>query len=106
VFLSFRFPNQNPLYAFPLPNTRYVPRPSHSRFFHPNDIGYFRYYGLFLWFQLTLLSVGHGWRRRGGLTISGVPRCCLHLSELCAVLFCLFSNGDDICDTARGSPLN
>ena len=30
----------------------------------------------------------------------------LHLSELCAVLFCLFSNGDQNCDTARGSPLN
>jgi len=30
----------------------------------------------------------------------------LHLSELCAVLFSLFLNGDHNCDTARGSPLN
>jgi len=27
--LSFRFPYQNPLYASPLPHTRYMPRPSH-----------------------------------------------------------------------------
>jgi len=26
--LSFRFPNQNPVYASPLPHTRYMPRPS------------------------------------------------------------------------------
>jgi len=26
-FLSFRFPNQNPVYASPLPHTRYKPRP-------------------------------------------------------------------------------
>jgi hypothetical protein len=38
--LSFRFPHQNPLYASPLPHTRYMPRPSHSsRFYHPNNIG-------------------------------------------------------------------
>ena len=104
VFLSFRFPHQNPLYAFPLSHTLYMPRPSHSWFYHPNDIGYFRYYGLFLWFQLTLLSVGDGWGRRRGLTISGIPRCCTCQS---CVLFCfLFLNGDQNCDTARGSPLN
>jgi len=28
--LSFRFPYQNPVYASPLPHTRYMPRPSHS----------------------------------------------------------------------------
>ena len=39
--LSLRFPLQNPLYASPLPHTRYKPRPSHSsRFCHPNDIGW------------------------------------------------------------------
>jgi len=37
--LSFRFPHQNPVYASPLPHTRYMPRLSHSsRFDHPNNI--------------------------------------------------------------------
>ena len=37
--LSLRFPHQNPVYASPLPHTRYMPRPSHSsRFYHPNVI--------------------------------------------------------------------
>ena len=39
--LSLSFPHQNPLYAPPLPNTRYVPRPSHSsRFYHPKNTGW------------------------------------------------------------------
>jgi len=39
-FLSFRFPHRNPVYAYPLPCTRYRPRPSHSsRFYYPNNIG-------------------------------------------------------------------
>jgi hypothetical protein len=30
---------QYPVYASPLPHTRYIPRPSHSsRFYHPNNI--------------------------------------------------------------------
>ena len=29
--LSLRFPHQNPVYASPLPHTRYIPRPSHPR---------------------------------------------------------------------------
>ena len=34
--LSLRFPHQNPVYASPLPHTRYVSRPSHSSlFYHP-----------------------------------------------------------------------
>ena len=38
--LSFRFPQQDPLYAFTFPHTRYMPRPSHSfRFTHPNNTG-------------------------------------------------------------------
>jgi len=38
-FLSLRFPHQNPVYASPLPHTRYMPRPSHSSiFYHPNNI--------------------------------------------------------------------
>ena len=38
--LSFRLPNQNPVYASSLPHTRYMPRPSHSsRFCHPYNIG-------------------------------------------------------------------
>ena len=38
--LSLRFPLQNPVYASPLPHTRYMPRPSHSsRFLQPNSIG-------------------------------------------------------------------
>ena len=37
--LSFRFPQQNHVYAFPLPHTRYMPLPSHSQFNHPNNIG-------------------------------------------------------------------
>ena len=37
--LSFRFRNQNPEYASPVPHTRYMPRPSHySRFYHPNKL--------------------------------------------------------------------
>ena len=33
--LSLRFPHQNPVYASPLPHTRYMPCPSHSsRFYH------------------------------------------------------------------------
>jgi hypothetical protein len=39
--LSFRFPQQNPVYASPLPHTRYMPRPFHSsRFNHPKNIGW------------------------------------------------------------------
>jgi hypothetical protein len=39
--LSLRFPHKNPVYAYPLHHTRYVPRPSHSsRFYHPNNIGW------------------------------------------------------------------
>ena len=38
--LSLRF-HQNPVYASPLPHTRYMPRPSHSsRFYHPKNIGW------------------------------------------------------------------
>ena len=38
--LSLRLPYLSPLYAFPLPHMRYMPRPSHSsRFYHPNNIG-------------------------------------------------------------------
>jgi len=38
--LSLRFPHQNPVYASPLPQTRYMARPSLSyRFHHPNNIG-------------------------------------------------------------------
>ena len=37
--LSLRFPHQNPAYASSLPNTCYVPRPSHfSPYNHPNNI--------------------------------------------------------------------
>jgi hypothetical protein len=36
----FRFPHQNPVYAFPLPHTCYMPRPSNSRFYHPNNTGW------------------------------------------------------------------
>jgi hypothetical protein len=38
--LSLRFPHQYPAYASPLPHTRYMPRPSHSRFYPPNNIGW------------------------------------------------------------------
>jgi len=35
------FPHKNPVYASPLPHTRYMPRLSHfSRFYHPNNIGW------------------------------------------------------------------
>jgi len=38
--LSLRFTQQNPVYASPLQNTRYMPRPSNSsRVDHPNNIG-------------------------------------------------------------------
>jgi len=37
--LSFRFPYQNPVHAYPLPYTRYKPRQSHYfRFYHKNNI--------------------------------------------------------------------
>ena len=37
---SFVVPHQNPVYASPLPHTRYMPRPPHSsRFYHANNIG-------------------------------------------------------------------
>ena len=38
--LSLGFPNQNSAHASPLTHTRYMPRPSHSRFNHPNNIGW------------------------------------------------------------------
>ena len=39
--LSFRFHHQYPLYASPLPHTRYMSRLSHySRFYHSNNIGW------------------------------------------------------------------
>jgi hypothetical protein len=38
--LSLRFPHQNPVYASPIPYTRYMSLPSHSsRFYHSNNIG-------------------------------------------------------------------
>ena len=37
--ISLRFPHQNPVHASPLPHTRYMPCPSHSRFYHLNNIG-------------------------------------------------------------------
>ena len=38
---SFRFSHQNPVYASPLPHTRYMSRSSHSsRFCHANNIGW------------------------------------------------------------------
>ena len=47
--LSLRFPHQNPVYASPLPHTRYMPRPSHSsRFYYPNNIGWAEYRSLTL----------------------------------------------------------
>jgi hypothetical protein len=38
--LSLSFPHQNPVYASPLPHTRYIPRLSHFRFYHPNSTGW------------------------------------------------------------------
>jgi len=39
--LSFRFSHQNPVYASPLPHTRYMPHPKYpSRFYHPHNIGW------------------------------------------------------------------
>jgi hypothetical protein len=39
--LSLRFPHLNPVYAFALPHTRYIPRPSHScRFYNPKTSYY------------------------------------------------------------------
>ena len=37
-FVSLRFSHQNPVYASPRHHTRYMPRPSHSPFYHPNNI--------------------------------------------------------------------
>ena len=39
--LSLRFSHLNPIYASPLPHTRYVPYSSHSSlFYHPKNIGW------------------------------------------------------------------
>jgi hypothetical protein len=38
--LSLRFPHQNPVYASRLPHTHYMPRPSHSRFYHSSNTGW------------------------------------------------------------------
>jgi len=39
--LSLRFPHWNPVHASPLPDTRYMPRPSQSsRFCNPHNIGW------------------------------------------------------------------
>ena len=40
--LSLMFPHQNPVYASPLPHTRYMPHPSHSQFYHLNKSGEYR----------------------------------------------------------------
>jgi len=40
---SLRFPHQNPVYASPLPHTCHMPRPSHSRFDHLNNINIYKY---------------------------------------------------------------
>jgi hypothetical protein len=38
--LSLRFPHQNPVHTSPVPNTCYMPRPSHSsQFYHQHEIG-------------------------------------------------------------------
>jgi len=37
---SFRFPHQKPLRIFLLPHACYIPRPPHSRFDRPNNIGW------------------------------------------------------------------
>jgi hypothetical protein len=50
-FLSFRFPQQNPVYASPLIHTCYVPHPSHSsQFNHLNHIGWAVKIIKFMWF--------------------------------------------------------
>ena len=38
--LTQRFPYENPVHASPLPHRRYMPRPSHSKFYHPHNIGW------------------------------------------------------------------
>ena len=38
--LSIRFPDQIPVYSSFLPHTCYMPHPSHSRFYHLNNIGW------------------------------------------------------------------
>ena len=38
--LSLMFPHQSPVNTSPLPHTCYIPRPPHSRFHHPNNIGW------------------------------------------------------------------
>jgi hypothetical protein len=52
---SLRFSNPKPVYASPLPHTRYMRRPSHSsRFYHPNNIGW----GQFRWSRDSVLASG------------------------------------------------
>jgi hypothetical protein len=39
--LSLRFPHQNPVQAFPLPHTRFMPHPFQSSwFYHPRNSGW------------------------------------------------------------------
>ena len=48
--LSLKFPHQTPVYASSLPHTRHMPSPSHSsRFYHPNNIGW--------WVQIIQLLI-------------------------------------------------
>jgi hypothetical protein len=40
-FFPSGFPDQNPIYASPIPHARYIPRPFHSfRFYNPNNNGW------------------------------------------------------------------
>jgi len=57
--LSLRVPYQNPVHAFPLPHTSYMPRPSHSSwFYHSHNIGWAPHYAVFIHSPVTSSLLG------------------------------------------------
>ena len=46
--LSLRFSHQNPIYAFPIPHTRYMPRPAHSSVFYHTENFVYAYIAIIL----------------------------------------------------------
>jgi hypothetical protein len=63
--LSLRLPNQNPVYTFFLPHTRYLSCPSHySRFYHPNNTRWVvRIITIITQYRVSQNYVNTGWDR-------------------------------------------
>ena len=76
--LSLRFPHQYPAYTSPLPDTRYMPRPSNSsRFYHPNNNGW----------GVQVIQLWTSWCRYSSAPVFMLPALILTcLQELCYLL--------------------